>query len=55
MSGFGAVDLHMHSTVSDGTDSPAELLEQVKESGEEPKMKKDGSTGITLIDFTDLI
>ena len=32
-----------------------ELLEQVKESGEEPKMKKDGSTGITMIDFTDLI
>lgn len=33
MSGFGAVDLHMHSTVSDGTDSPAELLEQVKKAG----------------------
>ena len=33
MSGFGAVDLHMHSTVSDGTDSPAELLERVKKAG----------------------
>lgn len=27
------IDLHMHSTVSDGTDSPAELLKKVKEAG----------------------
>lgn len=27
------LDLHMHSTISDGTDSPAELLEHVKAAG----------------------
>ena len=27
------VDLHMHSSVSDGTDSPAELLDRVREAG----------------------
>ena len=27
------IDLHMHSTVSDGTDSPAELLGKVREAG----------------------
>ena len=27
------IDLHMHSTVSDGTDSPRELLEQVRKAG----------------------
>ena len=27
------IDLHMHSTVSDGTDTPAELLARVKEAG----------------------
>ena len=27
------LDLHMHSTVSDGTDSPAELLDRVREAG----------------------
>ena len=27
------LDLHMHSTVSDGTDSPAELLDHVREAG----------------------
>ena len=27
------IDLHMHSTVSDGTDTPSELLEKVRESG----------------------
>ena len=27
------IDLHMHSTVSDGTDSPAELLDCVREAG----------------------
>ena len=27
------IDLHMHSLVSDGTDSPAELLAKVRESG----------------------
>ena len=29
----GPVDLHMHSTVSDGTDSPAALLERVRAAG----------------------
>ena len=28
-----AIDLHMHSTVSDGTDTPEELLEQVRNAG----------------------
>lgn len=27
------IDLHMHSTVSDGTDTPSELLERVREAG----------------------
>ena len=27
------IDLHLHSTVSDGTDSPAELLERVQAAG----------------------
>lgn len=27
------IDLHMHSTVSDGTDSPLELLQKVREAG----------------------
>ena len=27
------IDLHMHSTVSDGTDTPAELLQKVREAG----------------------
>ncbi len=27
------IDLHMHTTVSDGTDSPAEILARVKEAG----------------------
>lgn len=27
------IDLHMHSTVSDGTDTPAEILENVKRAG----------------------
>ena len=27
------IDLHMHSTVSDGTDSPAEILARVREAG----------------------
>ena len=29
----GILDLHMHSTVSDGTDSPAEILANVKAAG----------------------
>ena len=29
----GKIDLHMHSTVSDGTDTPAEILQRVKENG----------------------
>lgn len=28
-----AIDLHMHSTVSDGTDTPAELVERVRRAG----------------------
>ncbi len=27
------IDLHMHSTASDGTDTPEELLEHIKEVG----------------------
>lgn len=29
----GIIDLHMHTTVSDGTDTPEELLERVREAG----------------------
>lgn len=32
-SGKPLVDLHMHSVVSDGTDTPAELLDKVREAG----------------------
>ena len=27
------IDLHLHTTVSDGTDSPQEILEQVRGAG----------------------
>ena len=30
---YSTIDLHMHSTVSDGTNTPKELLERVKERG----------------------
>ena len=30
---FQTIDLHMHSTVSDGTDSPEEILARVREAG----------------------
>lgn len=33
MSAENRIDLHMHSSVSDGTDSPAELLQKVREAG----------------------
>lgn len=33
MRDIGRIDLHMHSTVSDGTDSPAEILARVREEG----------------------
>lgn len=33
MDGLKKIDLHMHSTVSDGTDRPAELLGKVREAG----------------------
>ena len=33
MDGLKKIDLHMHSTVSDGTDRPAELLKKVREAG----------------------
>ncbi len=33
MDGTLKIDLHMHSTVSDGTDTPEELLRHVKEAG----------------------
>ena len=33
MSFSGKLDLHMHSTVSDGSDTPAEILARVKEEG----------------------
>ena len=29
----GFIDLHMHSTVSDGTDTPQALLEAVRSAG----------------------
>lgn len=29
----GSIDLHMHTTVSDGTDTPAELLRRVRQTG----------------------
>ena len=41
MNEFTKIDLHMHTTVSDGTDTPEELLAYVKE------------TGITLFSVTD--
>lgn len=33
MANFGKIDLHMHSTVSDGSDTPSELLQHVREAG----------------------
>ena len=30
---FSKIDLHMHTTVSDGTDAPSEIVERVKEAG----------------------
>ncbi len=33
MTRFQKIDLHMHSTVSDGTDSPEEILARVREAG----------------------
>ena len=33
MNAFHKIDLHLHTTVSDGTDSPEELLEKVREAG----------------------
>lgn len=30
---YGKIDLHMHSTISDGTDTPEELLQKVKSAG----------------------
>lgn len=33
MTDIRKIDLHMHSTVSDGTDSPAEILEHVRAAG----------------------
>ena len=33
MRDIGRIDLHMHSAVSDGTDSPAEILARVREAG----------------------
>ena len=29
----GRIDLHIHTTVSDGTDTPEELVEKVKNAG----------------------
>ncbi len=31
--GFGRIDLHMHTTVSDGSDTPQEILQKVKAAG----------------------
>lgn len=33
MNEYKTIDLHMHSSVSDGTDSPEELIERVREAG----------------------
>ncbi len=33
MKDFGKIDLHMHTTISDGTDSPEEILIRVKQAG----------------------
>ena len=33
MQTFENIDLHMHTTVSDGTDTPAEILDRVREAG----------------------
>ena len=33
MERFSKIDLHMHSTVSDGTDTPEEILSRVREAG----------------------
>ena len=33
MNDFGKIDLHMHTTVSDGTDTPEEILAHVREAG----------------------
>ena len=33
MQRLGKIDLHMHTTISDGTDSPQEILENVKAAG----------------------
>jgi predicted metal-dependent phosphoesterase TrpH len=33
MNDFDRIDLHMHTTVSDGTDTPEEILTRVKEAG----------------------
>ena len=30
---YGIIDLHMHTTVSDGTDTPEEILARVREAG----------------------
>ena len=38
---IGKIDLHMHSIVSDGTDTPSELLKHVRDAG------------ITLFSLTD--
>lgn len=33
MKDFSKIDLHMHTTVSDGTDTPAQILQRVREAG----------------------
>lgn len=33
MNDFGKIDLHMHSVISDGTDTPEEILQRVKAAG----------------------
>ena len=33
MSVYDKIDLHMHTTVSDGTDTPAQIIDRVKEAG----------------------
>ena len=33
MKDYGSIDLHMHTTISDGTDTPAEIIAHVREAG----------------------
>ena len=51
MNDYSKIDLHMHSTVSDGTDSPSEIISAVKKEGIElfSLTDHDASAGCTEI------